>query len=131
MKRDHTYLGTFARIHTDIDLRVRSKVLVIGELRDWLRSGRSLPVNEDMSFLDFDDLTEDIVLSVAPDVVLAPLLSRRFDCLDVAERLWGFGYRGRFLALAGQLPDPGMIRAEIAALFPGLDFDIVPSAAEV
>ena len=131
MKRDHSNLGAFTRIRSDIDLDVRSTILVVGELREWLRNGFRVPMGHGLAFLEFEDLTQDILQSVAPGVVLSPLLSRSFDCVEVAERLWETGYRGQFRALADRLPNPGIVRSEIKGLFPGLDFDIVGSMAEV
>lgn len=131
MKRDHANLGTFTRIRADIDLPVRSKVLVIGELREWIRHGRSLPTGGDLAFLEFEDLTQEILESVRPNVVLSPLLARRFDCVEVAERLWDLRYRGKLRAISGKLPAPEIVRREVTALFPGLDFDVVSSLAEV
>ena len=124
MKRDTTNLGTFYRIRTDLDLGVRSKVLIVGEVRDWLRSGRSLPAGDDLAFLEFDDLTREIIESIAPSVVLAPLMSRRFDCLELAERLCAIGFRGRLRALADNLPNPAIVRNEVRARCPHLDFDV-------
>ena len=130
MKRDYSNLGAFTRIHPDIDIPVRSRILVIDELREWLGDGSGLP-SGDLAFLEFDDLTTDILRSIRPDIVLVPLQTRVFDCVEVAQRLWEACYPGKLRAQAEGLPDPDIVRREVRAEFPGLDFDVVESPAEV
>jgi len=61
----------------------------------------------------------------APDLVLTPLLTPIFDALDMARYLSQAGYRGRYLALVDQLPSAKLIRNEVAAQSPSLNFDII------
>ncbi len=70
---------------------------------------------------------DQIVLSgpKAPDLILTPLLTPTFDALDLARYLDQSGYRGRYLALVDALPSANLIRAEVAAQSPQLNFDIV------
>ncbi|MCR9069007.1 MAG: hypothetical protein NXH79_09180 [Rhodobacteraceae bacterium] len=61
----------------------------------------------------------------APDLVLTPLLTPVFDALDLARYLSQAGYRGRYLALVDALPSAKLIRAEVEAQSPDLNFDLI------
>jgi hypothetical protein len=74
----------------------------------------------------FDDL--DTVVFTGPDapnLVLAPLLTPQFDALDLARYLSEAGFRGRYLALVDRLPSANLIRREVKAQSPDLNFDLV------
>jgi hypothetical protein len=61
----------------------------------------------------------------APGLVLSPLLTPVFDALDLARLLTQAGYRGRYLALVDRLPSANLIRREVAAQSPALNFDVI------
>lgn len=61
----------------------------------------------------------------APELVLSPLLTPAFDALDLARLLTQCGYRGRYLALVDRLPSANLIRREVAAQSPSLNFDVI------
>ena len=69
----------------------------------------------------------DLALSgpAAPVLVLSRLVTPEFDALDLARMLSQSGYRGRYLALVDRLPDANLIRKEVAAQSPGINFDVV------
>lgn len=74
----------------------------------------------------FDDLGPGRLSGpTAPQLVLSPLVTPRFDALDLACLLVECGYRGRFLALADHLPDPALIRREIQAQCSHIRCDVV------
>lgn len=75
--------------------------------------------------VDFHEVTAETLAAVQPDVVLSPLVFGPFDCFDLAAVLSAAGFLGRYRAAAGQIPSPGLVRREIAASFPELDFDVV------
>ncbi len=79
----------------------------------------------DLTFLPFHQICATSIANLAPDMVLSPLVSEAFDCFDLAHALTGAGFRGRYRAAAAHIPDPGLVRREIRASFPGLDFDII------
>ncbi len=79
----------------------------------------------DITYLAFADVTADALARLRPEVILAPLVGPDFDCLDLAERLSGAGFHGRFRAVAPKVPDPALVRREIAERFPALDFDLL------
>lgn len=81
-------------------------------------------------FVGFDELTQDRLLELAPDVVLSPMVTRQFDCLELAHRLHAFGFQGRYRAIAPDLPRPELVRNEVRGQFPTLDFDVLMVAPQ-
>lgn len=73
----------------------------------------------------FHEISAETLAISLPDVVLSPVVGDEFDCFDLAAVLVEAGFTGRYRAAAVQVPDPGLIRREVAAAFPGLDFDIL------
>jgi hypothetical protein len=61
----------------------------------------------------------------APVLILSLLVTPGFDALDLARLLSENGYRGRYLALVDRLPNPTLIRREVAAQSPGVNFDVI------
>ncbi len=100
-------------------------ILVVGEVGKWQELGRLLPKDPGIFFVEFQDLDQGVLALREPLTVLSPVLCASFDCLDLAMRLDELGFRGRYRAMAGQLPDPWLIRREIGETCPDLDFDIV------
>ena len=45
--------------------------------------------------------------------------------MDLAQVLDGLGFRGRYRAMSAQVPQPELIRREVKACCPQLDFDLV------
>ena len=62
---------------------------------------------------------------IEPDTVVSSLFGRGFDAIDIAKQLYRLGFTGRYRALTGNLPNPDMIRREVAQVAPGLDFDVL------
>jgi hypothetical protein len=74
----------------------------------------------------FDDMDTIVFTGPdAPDLVLSPLLTPIFDALDLARYLTQAGFAGRYLALVEKLPNAKLIRAEVEAQSPSLNFDII------
>lgn len=61
----------------------------------------------------------------APALILSLLVTPDFDALDLARMLSENCYRGRYLALVDSLPNPTLIRREVAAQSPGVNFDVI------
>ncbi|MBC7147329.1 MAG: hypothetical protein H5U24_18310 [Thioclava marina] len=72
----------------------------------------------------FEMLDSDLLDSARPEMILAPLMTPRFDILDLARKLDGLGYGGALRAYSAPLPSVQLIRAEMRSDFPKLDFDI-------
>jgi len=101
------------------------KMLIVGDVRQWLSDGRDLPRVSQVSFVEFGNLSRTLLDDIAPDMVLSPLVSGSFDALDVAMRLHDLGYDGRMRAISPPLPDPVLVVREVHLLCPSLDFDLL------
>ena len=100
-------------------------MLVVGDLKGWLRAGRSLPTGDGLHFVGFADLDAKRLADVAPDIVLSALLAPDFDVIDLALRLEELDFTGRYRAISDDLPSPGVVVAEIRQHAPGIDFDVL------
>lgn len=100
------------------------RVLVIGETHDLDPSTRAVG-GRNRGYVRFEDFCEEIMIELAPDVIFSPLVTNRFDCLELAHKLHSYNYQGRYRAIAPHLPRPELVRNEVRAQFPGLDFDLL------
>ncbi|MCC7319584.1 MAG: hypothetical protein IT542_01260 [Rubellimicrobium sp.] len=98
------------------------QTLVVGDIVDWQRQGRILPRLRGCEFLGLPEVTADRLAGV--ELVLSPLVAHHFDVLDLALHLGILGFGGMYRALAVALPRPSMVRAEVAAVAPRVDFDV-------
>lgn len=98
--------------------------LIVGDAAAWISAGRSLPDDPSLHFVSYEEMSRRLVDSVAPDIILAPLLGQGFDALDLAVMLEEFQFEGRFRALCPTLPNPKLVMAEIQLLCPSVDFDL-------
>ncbi len=103
----------------------RMVVLAVGDMSHWRTTGRNLPWGSQITFADFSDITDELIATMRPDVVISPLLCRSFDCLDLAAALSGAGFRGRLRIMAPKLPRPEVVLAEARALCPMIDVDLI------
>lgn len=71
----------------------------------------------------FASVTDEYLRRCRPDYVISPLVTRDFDAIELACALDLAGFSGRYRATTGALPDRALIRQEISACCPGLDFD--------
>ena len=76
-------------------------------------------------FIDFQGLTSDFLDNYQPDVVLSPLVTPGFDCVEVAQLLTAGGFNGRYRVFAEDSPRPEMVISEIGRSYPELDFDVL------
>ena len=102
-----------------------AKILAVGDTQAWRRGGRRMPAQGDIHFAEFHEVTTLLLGEISPRLVLSPLLTRSFDCVDLAQRLAHLGYRGPYRAIDIGLPDPRMIVREIRSLVPMLDFEVL------
>ncbi|MGC8202420.1 hypothetical protein ACP2AV_06920 [Aliiroseovarius sp. PTFE2010] len=104
------------------------RVLAVGDVTGWRRSNRAFPQSQSVALADFYEIDAALLDMIRPEFVLSPAICAQFDCLDLAAVLHAAGFKGMFRALTGQLPAPDIIRREVAACYPGLDFDFLDSA---
>ena len=103
------------------DARLRPIILAVGDVRHWISKGRALPSDSQIAFAEFHEITQELLQTLTPDVVMSPVLTRGFDCLDLAQALHDCGFGGRLRVVAPDMPNPLVIQSEITALCPGLD----------
>lgn len=100
------------------------RVLAIGRRSRHVDDLRAADGSAQIRLLGYDEL---VVQHEPPqaDLVLSPMVGDTFDCLDVAVHLHAQGFRGRLHVLAPALPDPAILRREVASLCPGIRVDVV------
>ncbi len=125
MSREHSKLSRldFASLSGLEDQTV--SILAVGEPEEWLQSGHATPITSSVQFVSINEVNETLLEHLCPTVVISPALSRRFDCIDLAQILCSHRYQGRYRAVSRELPNPTMVEREIRSLCPGLDFAIL------
>ncbi len=105
-------------------------MLVVGRLSTLQRGPRvaqqvaAVAPTQDLHFCEYQELAAEVLHDIQPTVVLSVLLGPDFDALDLARRLRELGYTGMYRALTAGLPDPALVRAEVANVAPDLDFEL-------
>lgn len=99
-------------------------VLVVGNLASWKKAGRKIPAVSGFLFVSFEDVTQQVLLTFNPDLVLSALVGDDYDVVDLARRLVSVGFVGRYRALTSTLPNPRLVLNEVRAAAPLIDFDL-------
>lgn len=99
------------------------RVLAVGDPKEWQHRGHALP-REGIVFLSFDEVTRETMEHLQPALVVSPVLSNAFDCIDLAVQLNGAGFSGEYRAISTGLPKPELIENEVRQLCSQLDFRI-------
>ena len=100
-------------------------VLAIGDMREWHRIKGDFDVSSQIAFADFPDLSSAMLSVLQPELIVSPLLTSTFDCIDLSTWLASVNYKGQYRALSFALPRPEIVIREIKTLCPDLDFDVV------
>lgn len=99
--------------------------LCVGDAETWQRTGGGVSGLRRCAFVKFEEVAGFLWDLPRPELILSPLVTRRFDCIDLAELLHRHRFRGRYRAMSDGLPDPDLVCAEIRGEYEGLDFGIV------
>jgi len=99
--------------------------LVVGDLVRWKELGHEIPEIDGFFFVDFDDVTYQTLEKIKPQVILSPLLGRTFDAVEVARRLEAMDYRGCYRVVTDGVPEPDVVKREVSAIAPKLDFAVL------
>ena len=102
----------------------RAPLVAVGDVREWESAGATPLRADDIMFVDIEEVTPQLLRELQPRVVLTAVLTRRFDCIDVGQRLIDSGFRGSLRLVAGKLPRPEIVLSELRAQFPGLQVQI-------
>ncbi len=81
-------------------------------------------LSDGIELVQFSQLAGRLQRSPTPDIVLSPLIAETFDLADVAQTLSSAEFPGRLRALTPDRPKISMIKREIHALYPQLDFAV-------
>jgi hypothetical protein len=100
-------------------------VLAVGDATHWGAGGGRMPSDGRIVFVNFHEVSRELLEELAPHLVVSPILARNFDCVDLAQLLGRLRFPGRYRAVGPPLPNPQMITREIRSLVPGLDFDVL------
>ena len=119
-------MQSLSKLATIVPAEFRPVMLVVES--GAAQSGAGRLSGPGLHFVSYADLDQGLLKQIRPDIVVAALMSPVIDALDLAERLESLGYRGRFWALASAVPKVPMVREEVCAIAPGIDFEIVTLA---
>ena len=103
----------------------RPKIMAVGEARLFRAAGALLEDTADVIYADISDITPVFIAVHAPDIVVSPLASRSFDCLDLAKALHDAGFLGRYRILSDDVPNPRVLMNEIYSCCPGIDAELL------
>ena len=99
-------------------------LLCVGDLLSDCRFPHTVRYAEEIDIISWPQLAERLSRGLSGGVVFSAALSVNFDCLDIAQLLCRAGFRGQYRIVAPEIPNLGLIRREIAAECPRLDFEI-------
>lgn len=116
------------RPHKDRATAQQVIMLAVGEMSLWRDAGRLLQPSSRITFVEFSELSPEYLQAVVPEFVVSNVISRSFDCLDLAQLLYSADFLGRYRIIDYDVPDPRLVLHEINALCPGLDVDVVSLA---
>ena len=84
----------------------------------------------DLKLVPLGELNEAALVLHRPRLILCPLVTARFDCMDVAGVLAELGHRGPLRAVTRKLPNPDVVRREVRGHFAEIDFDLIIATDE-
>jgi len=125
--RQNTF-GDIIALNRDTHLTTSGMILMVGEPQLMQTLKKHFPERSGVFFIEFSDLSQDILSAICPDSVVAPAISAHFDCLELAAFLNAADFKGLFRAIAKDLPRPEIIRNEVRHHFPRLNFDVISPA---
>ncbi|WP_434287204.1 hypothetical protein [Celeribacter sp. SCSIO 80788] len=120
-----TAFGEFLAGERGTQFDTGGMILMVGEPQRMQTLKKHFPERSGVFFIEFADLTPEILQGICPDIVMSPAISDQFDCLDLADFLSTARYKGAYRVLARDLPRPEIIRNELRNHYPGLDFDVL------
>ena len=98
-------------------------ILAVGDPDVWSRQGHDI-TQQNLSFVGFDEISEATLEQHKPDVIISPVLTHEFDCIELTLLLRNLGYQGAYRAVAQDMPRPCLIEREVSQLYPELNFKI-------
>lgn len=101
------------------------RTLIIGDLSRWNAQGRDTADFAQFQFINLQQLTTKTLIAASPEMILSPMVGDDFDVVVIAGILHNTGYAGRYRAVTAGVQDAEIVRSEVAAVAPALDFDLL------
>ncbi|KGK79811.1 hypothetical protein PM03_03785 [Thalassobacter stenotrophicus] len=79
---------------------------------------------DQIEHLSFRDLSPELIADRGADTVLAPLLTKTFDAVELAEYLATQAFEGMLIIASEVLPNAKLVQREIARSAPGLNVEL-------
>lgn len=102
--------------------------LIVGDLESWVHKGREIPDIDGYQFIDISNLTPTFLKELAPNIILSSLVGANFDAIEIARKLGRIDFSGAYRILTHNVPDVGLVLAEVRSAAPRLDVDIIDLA---
>ena len=99
--------------------------MVVGDLSRWVEEGRDIGSLADVAYVSFCSLDQALLDTHAPGIILSPLVADTLDAMDIAARLAELGFQGLYRALSTGNGKSSLIKDEVRAIAPSIDFDIL------
>ena len=97
-----------------VELMDADRVLIIGADAWWRHTCGEKSADPTIRiYVEVEAITPDLVESIAPALVVAPLMVRGHDAVDIASRLQQAAFEGLFLVLVPPLPDPLLVEEDL------------------
>lgn len=100
-------------------------VLVVGAMSEWAPEEAERPPGSRIVFAEYGEICAELLDRVAPAMIVSSVIATTFDAFDLAQDLQDLGYAGPYRALTPHLPDPDLVRREVASCAPDLDFELL------
>lgn len=117
--------------HSEIDQPSGSAsplILLVGDVSFWKNSNQNFAKDAHIAFADFKDIGSDLLDVLKPDIVLSPLMTPSFDCLELAEKLCQLGFSGSYKIYSEALPNISMVSKELQNICPNLQVEILTAS---
>lgn len=124
-KREKTSEDLLVSADSNLDVKDSVVVLAVGDVANWRISGRRLPWDSKIVFVDYHHVNRELIDLIQPAIVLSPLLCHSFDCLDLAQTLEFAGFHGRYRIMSPILPKPQVVLDEMRWLCPGMNIGFI------
>lgn len=100
-------------------------ILMVGDPNKLQSTKPYYPKSSGVFFIEFADLTREVLIAINPNVVMSPAICEHFDCLDVAQFLEKNAFSGAYRVIDNDLPRPEIVGREVRFNHPSVDFGFV------
>jgi len=121
---------SFSRPHLSLNTAVMTRpcVLAIGFQPEDLPQWPGQTPTAEMRFVPLHQLGDNLADAAGVDCVVCPLVTARFDALEVAAELSRARFHGTLVLVMPRVPRPQIIVRELKQICPGLSVELVHKA---